>query len=78
MDTLPILVADASHDGNSSERGLPDGLLETLSPLLGFQLNPLMGLFTLLHKIIENHLGIDPTYILIFVGRDSVQGRVGS
>ena len=66
---LPTLVANTSRDGNSSaEHGLPDGLLDTLSPLLGFQFNPLMRLFMLLHNLIGRHLGIDPTYILTSVG----------
>ena len=34
MDALPTLVANTSHEGNSSvEHGLPDELLNTLSPL---------------------------------------------
>ena len=78
MDALPTLVANASHDGNSSEHGLPDGLLDTLSPLLGFQLNPLMKLFTLLHDIIESHLGIDLTYILILVGLFWAINKIGA
>ncbi|KAK3897705.1 BCS1 N terminal-domain-containing protein [Staphylotrichum tortipilum] len=64
MDALPTLAANASHGGNGSEHGLPDALLDTLSPLLGLQLNPLIKLFALLHKIIDRHLGIDPTYVL--------------
>ncbi|KAG7289523.1 hypothetical protein NEMBOFW57_005894 [Staphylotrichum longicolle] len=66
---LPTFGANVSHPGNSStENGLPDGLLDTLSPLLGLQFNPLMRLFMLLHSLIGSHLGIDPTYILTSVG----------
>ena len=78
MDALPNLVANASHGGNSSENGLPDGLLDTLSPFLGFQLNPLMKLFMILHKIIEKYLGIDPTYIMISVGVVWATNKVGT
>jgi chaperone BCS1 len=77
MDALPTLVANTSHDGNSSEHRLPDGLLDTLSPLLGFQLSPLMKLFTLLHEIIGSHHGIDLTYILILVGFFWAMNKVG-
>ncbi|KAH6840918.1 BCS1 N terminal-domain-containing protein [Chaetomium sp. MPI-CAGE-AT-0009] len=66
---LPTVVANSSHDANgSTENGLPDGLLDTLSPLLGFQFNPLMKLFMILYNLMGNHLGIDPTYILTVVG----------
>ena len=67
MDALPILVANASHGGNGSEHGLPDALLDTLSPLLGLQLNPLIKLFALLYKVTERYLGINPTYILVSI-----------
>ena len=66
---LPSLVANTSQEGNSSaEHSLPHGLLDTLSPLLGFQLNPLMRLFMILYNLIGGRLGIDPTYILTSVG----------
>ena len=67
---LPTLVANTSRGANSSESasGLPDGLLDSLSPLLGFQFNPLMKLFMVLYNLTGNHLGIDPTYILTVVG----------
>jgi chaperone BCS1 len=66
---LPTFVANASHGNNSSaENGLPDGLLDTLSPLLGFQLNPLMRLFMILYNMVGSHLGIDPTYIITSIG----------
>ncbi|KAK4044781.1 BCS1 N terminal-domain-containing protein [Parachaetomium inaequale] len=67
--TLPTFAANISHDANSSaENGLPDGLLDTLSPLLGFQFNPLMRLLMILYNLTGNRLGIDPTYILTSVG----------
>ncbi|KAK4104886.1 hypothetical protein N658DRAFT_419409 [Parathielavia hyrcaniae] len=68
---LPTFVANADHASNiSAENGLPDGLLDTLSPLLGmgFQLNPLMRLFMILYNLVGSHLGIDPTYIITSVG----------
>ncbi|KAK4155471.1 BCS1 N terminal-domain-containing protein [Chaetomidium leptoderma] len=68
---LPTLVGNTSHAGNSSsatENGLPEGLLDTLSPLLGLQFNPLMKLFMILHNLVGRNLGIDPTYILTLVG----------
>ncbi|KAK4127528.1 hypothetical protein N657DRAFT_631331 [Parathielavia appendiculata] len=68
---LPTFVANASHGSNSSaDNGLPDGLLDTLSPLLGMslQLNPLMRLFMILYNMVGSHLGIDPTYIITMAG----------
>ncbi|KAK4238722.1 BCS1 N terminal-domain-containing protein [Achaetomium macrosporum] len=63
---LPPRGANISHDGNSSAgNGLPDGILDTLSPLLEF--NPLMKLFMLFYNMAGSHLGIDPTYILTLV-----------
>ncbi|KAK3308151.1 BCS1 N terminal-domain-containing protein [Chaetomium strumarium] len=63
---LPARGANISHDGNSSAGdGLPDGILDTLSPLLEF--NPLMKLFMLFYNLAGSRLGIDPTYILTFV-----------
>ncbi|KAH6641496.1 BCS1 N terminal-domain-containing protein [Chaetomium tenue] len=69
--TLPTLVANATHGANGSAEsasGLPDGLFDTLSPLLGFQFNPLMKLFMIFYNLTGKHLGIDPTYILTVVG----------
>ncbi|KAL2196318.1 BCS1 N terminal-domain-containing protein [Corynascus similis CBS 632.67] len=66
---LPTLVANSTHGANiSTDNGLPDGLFDTLSPLLGFQYNPLMKVFMILYKFAGIRLGIDPTYILTVVG----------
>ncbi|KAJ4302172.1 hypothetical protein N0V88_002308 [Collariella sp. IMI 366227] len=65
--SLP-LGTNISHNANgSTENGLPDNLLETLSPLLGFQFNPLMRLFMLLYNLVGSRTGIEPTYILTLV-----------
>ncbi|KAH6626891.1 BCS1 N terminal-domain-containing protein [Chaetomium sp. MPI-SDFR-AT-0129] len=62
-------TANATHEANNSAEGsLPRDLLDTLSPLLGFQFNPLMKLFMILYELVGNKLGIDPTYILTAIG----------
>lgn len=71
---LPTLVTNtSSHDcGNTSaEHGLPDlpdGILETLTPLLGYQFNPFLRLFMVLYNMLGSHLGLDPTFILTAIG----------
>ncbi|KAK4097787.1 hypothetical protein N658DRAFT_433352 [Parathielavia hyrcaniae] len=74
---LPTFVANASHGANTSaERGL-SGLLDTLSPLLGFQLNPLMRVFMIVYNMVGSHLGIDPTYIITSIGFFWAVNKVG-
>ncbi|KAL2152454.1 hypothetical protein VTH82DRAFT_5638 [Thermothelomyces myriococcoides] len=68
---LPTLIANGTHGTNASPKnaGLPDGLfMDTLSPLFGFQFNPLVKLFIILYNLVGNRLGIDPTYILTVAG----------
>ncbi|KAL2259919.1 hypothetical protein VTK26DRAFT_6242 [Humicola hyalothermophila] len=66
------LAANASLDDSNSTGGghsdLPDGILETLSPLLGFQFNPLLRLLMVLNNMIGGHLGFDLTYLLSALG----------
>ncbi|KAL2135395.1 hypothetical protein VTI74DRAFT_8628 [Chaetomium olivicolor] len=65
---LPPHGSNISRDANgSAEDGLPDNILETLSPLLGFQFNPLMRLLMILYNVVGSYIGIDPTYILTSV-----------
>ncbi|EAQ85986.1 hypothetical protein CHGG_07239 [Chaetomium globosum CBS 148.51] len=64
----PIKDEGSLTTSTESASGLPDGLLDTLSPLLGFQFNPLMKLFMVFYNLTGKHLGIDPTYILTVVG----------
>lgn len=69
---LPKIAANASHEGNNSTDGelpgLPEGILETLTPLLGFQFNPLLRLLMVLYNMVGGHFGIDPTYLLSALG----------
>ncbi|KAL2162726.1 hypothetical protein VTH06DRAFT_6562 [Thermothelomyces fergusii] len=69
--SLPTVVANGSHGTNTSteKAGLPDDLLlDTLSPLLGLQFNPLVKLFIILYNLVGSRLGIDPTHILTVAG----------
>ncbi|KAJ4307342.1 hypothetical protein N0V88_000725 [Collariella sp. IMI 366227] len=68
MDLGTLFRPNISHAANGSgSNGLPDNILETLSPILGFHFNPLMRLSMHLYKIVGNYIGIDPTYILTSV-----------
>jgi chaperone BCS1 len=65
----PTVIANTSQSrNNSAENVLPEDLLDTLSALLGLQLNPLMRLFMILYNTVGSHLGIDPAYIITSVG----------
>jgi chaperone BCS1 len=67
--TLPTLISNATSDGNTAaEGGLPDGILDTLSAMLGLQFSPLIKLFLPFYGVVESHIGIDPTYMLISIG----------
>lgn len=66
---LPTLATNSSHEANDSAgNGFQDSILETLTPLLGFQFNPLLRLCMVLYNTFGSHIGIDPAYILTAVG----------
>ncbi|KAJ4286025.1 hypothetical protein N0V88_008140 [Collariella sp. IMI 366227] len=68
MDFSTLFRVNVSHATNGSGgNGLPENILEILSPILGFHLNPLMRLFMLLYDIVGSSIGIDLTYILTLV-----------
>ncbi|KAL2118400.1 hypothetical protein VTJ04DRAFT_8060 [Mycothermus thermophilus] len=68
---VPPVVANTSHVGNGlPNNALPEELLESLTPLLGFglQLNPLMKLFMVFNNLFGSRFGLDPTYVLTLMG----------
>lgn len=66
------LGANATSGGSNStaENGLPEGILETLTPLLGAaQFNPLLKLLVMvLNSAAGSRFGLDPTFLLTVTG----------
>ncbi|GAB1314941.1 hypothetical protein MFIFM68171_05151 [Madurella fahalii] len=61
--------SSSSNNNNNTGNVLPDGILETLTPLLGVaQFNPLLKLFMVLNNMAGSRFGLDPTFLLIIVG----------
>ena len=66
---LPTFASNFSGGGgNSTKRDFPDGVIESLMPLLGGHYNPLVKLLVLLYNMVGGRLGFDPTVILTIVG----------
>ncbi|KAK3936146.1 BCS1 N terminal-domain-containing protein [Diplogelasinospora grovesii] len=72
---LPTLVANISDAAGSNttafgKKSFPDGILETLAPLLGSQFNPLLKSFMLFYKVAGSGIlfGLDPTILLTLFG----------
>jgi len=70
---LPTFAGNMTEPaGNMSSggggRGMHDGILESLMPLLGGRFNPLMQTFMLVYNVAGSRLGFDPTVILTALG----------
>ncbi|KAK0720035.1 BCS1 N terminal-domain-containing protein [Lasiosphaeris hirsuta] len=66
---LPTFVANMTNGAsNETQRSIPEGIMESLGPLLGTQFNPLLKTFMLLQNIVGSSLGLDPTVILSVFG----------
>ncbi|KXX72956.1 putative mitochondrial chaperone BCS1-B [Madurella mycetomatis] len=62
-------TSSSSSSSSSSGNSLPDGILESLTPLLGAaQFNPLLRLFMVLNNMAGSRFGLDPTFLLTIVG----------
>jgi mitochondrial chaperone BCS1 len=66
LPTFGANITDAG--GNGTKRSIPDGIMETLVPLLGSQFNPLLKLFMLFHNMAGSRFGLDPTILLVVAG----------
>ncbi|KAK4114526.1 P-loop containing nucleoside triphosphate hydrolase protein [Canariomyces notabilis] len=69
LPTLVTNTTNSSSNGSSAEHGLPHGILESLTPLLGAaQFNPLVKLFVVLNSIVGSRFGLDPALLLSAIG----------
>ncbi|KAK0727316.1 BCS1 N terminal-domain-containing protein [Lasiosphaeria miniovina] len=68
MGALPTLAASSNTSSNNSTAGFTEGFMESLAPLLGWQFNPLLKIFMVLHRLTGTHFGLDPTVILAIGG----------
>ena len=65
--SLPSFGSNATLAGNVSGKHLPDGIMESLIPLLGAR-NPVVQVFMVLYKLIGSRTAFDPTIILTLLG----------
>jgi len=69
---LPSFFANTTMSSKKSaeygSQDLPGGIIETLTPILGVQFNPLLRLVVVLNTMFGEYLGLDPTYVLVAYG----------
>jgi mitochondrial chaperone BCS1 len=69
---MPLLAGNSTSfnawSTNAGSQYGRNGLLGSIAPLLGGQLNPLLRVFMLVYELLGSQLGLDPTLVLTFVG----------